>query len=113
LKAVYAYIKRSRFDDVSIALYQIPDVSGITVFDARGWGRRGEDTTEGEQYAGQLEENMKIEIVCPDELADAVSETIWKHAHTGLRGDGLVYVFTIDNYVRIGADIDNTDEADS
>jgi nitrogen regulatory protein PII len=105
MKAVYAYVKKSKFDDVSMALHQIPDVSGITVSDARGWGRAGDAGEVEKQYEGHLDENVKIEIVCTDELADAVVTTIRKHGHTGIRGDGLVYVFAIDDAVRIGADV--------
>jgi nitrogen regulatory protein PII len=112
MKAVYAYLKKTRLDDVSMALYQMIDVSGITVTDTRGWGRGGDDTEKEKQYNGHLEDNVKIEILCTDELADVVVATIRKHAHTGLRGDGLVYVFTIDNDARIGTDIDDLEEAD-
>ena len=112
MKVVYAYIKKSKFDDVSLALHEMSEVSGITVTGARGWGRSGDDSSDLKQYVGRLEENLKIEVVCPDELSEKVASAIRRSAHTGVRGDGVVYVVDVESAGRIGSERRTNDRAD-
>jgi nitrogen regulatory protein PII len=97
MKKIEAYIKTHRLDEVSRALHGVKTLGGITVTDARGFGRgRGPD-----RAADDFHPIARIEVFCLDELTESVVTTIEKAAHTGLRGDGKVYVLPVENAVRI------------
>lgn len=97
MKKIEAFIKAHRLDGVSLALHRVETLGGMTVTDARGFGR-GRAVNHG---ANDLRKIVRIEVFCSDELAPTVVETIEKAAHTGLRGDGKVYVIPVDEAVRI------------
>jgi len=103
MKAVFAYIQKHRLTEVTLALHKLEGLSGMTVLDARGFGRPGksEDLDKVPEDVADFTSNVKIEILCPDALAKDVIETIRAKAHTGLRGDGTVYAFKIEKAVRI------------
>ncbi|MGH8503275.1 MAG: P-II family nitrogen regulator [Gammaproteobacteria bacterium] len=103
MKKIEAFVKAHRRDEVVRALHHVQDVTGITVTDARGFGRgRGGD--EGRPSPGMIGDfipNIRIEVFCRDELAERVVGAIEKAAHTGLRGDGKIYVIPVEQAVRI------------
>lgn len=97
MKKIEAFIKNHRLDNVSFALHRVKNVGGMTVTDARGFGRgRGADHDPADFH-----QIVRIEVFCSDELAPTVVETIEKAAHTGLRGDGKVYVIPVEEAIRI------------
>ncbi len=94
MKEVKAYIKPHRLSPVTLALHEIEGLSGMSVIDARGYGR-------SRTQVGDYVPHVKIEVVCLDNLVDTVVTTIEKAAYTGLRGDGKIYVSPVENAVRI------------
>ncbi len=95
MQKVEAFIKSHRLDELVLAIQQIKGITGMSVTDARGFGRGKPDGSR------ELSKNTKIEVFCKDELADIVVTTIEKAAHTGLRSDGKIYVIPVGDAVRI------------
>lgn len=97
MKKIEAFVKAHRLDDVSLALHRIETLGGMTVTDARGFGRmRGEHPDPAEFHP-----TVRVEVFCSDQLSPTIVDTIEKAAHTGLRGDGKIYVIPVEDAVRI------------
>ncbi len=101
MKQVIAYIKTHKLEDVSLALHQIAGFPGMSVLDVRGVGSSRDAPRSGEDYSYRFRERVKLEISCPDELVEPIVSTIQHNAHTGLRGDGKIYVLAVEEAVRI------------
>ncbi len=84
------------------ALHEV-GVSGITVTEAKGFGRQKGHTElyRGAEYVVDFLPKAKIEVVVSDEQVDAVTEAIVKAAGTGKIGDGKVFVYDLGRVVRI------------
>lgn len=95
-------IQPSRFDSVKDALGEV-GVSGMTVSEVRGHGRQKGHTEvyRGSEYTVDLLPKVKIEMVVPDNLADAAVQAILKAAKTGKIGDGKIFLSKIDTAIRI------------
>ena len=78
-------------------------MQGLTVSEVKGFGRQKGQTEiyRGAEYHVSFLPKVKIEVVVPDDLADAVVEAITKSAHTGKIGDGKIFVVDIERAVRI------------
>lgn len=103
MKKISAYIKPHRLSAVTLALHQVAGLSGMSVSNMRGFGR-GRAKEAPHRIREDLVDfiaSVKIEIVCHDDLVEEVVETIRREAHTGLRGDGKIYVAPIEDAVRI------------
>ena len=103
MKMISAFIKPHKLMDVTLALHRIDGLSGASTSEVRGFGRgRAKDAPDKiiHETLDYLP-RVRLEIACPDNLVDAVVSTIETVAHTGLRGDGKIYVIPIDEAVRI------------
>ncbi|MBI2462465.1 MAG: P-II family nitrogen regulator [Candidatus Rokubacteria bacterium] len=102
MKKVEAIIKPFKLDDVKEALTEI-GVIGMTVTEVRGVGRQKGHTElyRGSAYTIDFLPKVKVEIVIPDHLVDKVVETVIAAAKTGSIGDGKVFVFPVEESVRI------------
>ena len=102
MKLITAIIKPFKLDDVRKAISDI-GVKGITVTEVRGFGRQRGHTEiyRGAEYAVEFVPKTKIEIAVDDSLADQVIEAIVTSAKTGKVGDGKIFVFDLDQVVRI------------
>ncbi len=103
MKQVIAYIKKLKLSNVTLALHKVEGLTGMSVGDVRGFGRgRGKDAAHRivEDLVDYVP-HMRIEIVCADDLVGQVVEVIQRTAHTGLRGDGKIYVIPVEEAVRI------------
>lgn len=103
MKQVIAFIRPSKEDAVCQALQELPQVSGASFSDVRGFGRGrlGRDQREfNEALVGALP-RVRVDVMAPAIVVDAVVKTILTAAHTGKRGDGKIYVQSIDSAVRI------------
>jgi len=103
MKEIKAYIKHHMLSKVTLALHKIEGLTGMSVVDVRGFGRsRGEDSPHRivEDLVDYVP-HKKIEIVCQDELVEEIISIIEKSAHTGLRGDGKIYVSNVEQAIRI------------
>jgi nitrogen regulatory protein P-II 2 len=102
MKIVMAIIKPFKLDEVRDALTGI-GVHGMTVTEVKGYGRQKGHTEiyRGTEYAVSFLPKLKIEVAVPAEQADKVIETISAAAKTGQIGDGKIFVFGLDQAVRI------------
>lgn len=102
MKRIEAIIKPFKLDEVKEALHEV-GVSGITVIEAKGFGRQKGHTElyRGAEYVVDFLPKIKLEIVVPDVLADRTVEAIAKAAHSGRIGDGKIFVSTIERALRI------------
>lgn len=99
MKEVKAYIKKHKLNDVIRTLRKIQGLTGMSVIDSCGYGI-GWGGASGEEQV-DCRTGVKIEIICRADLAEAVVAAIEKAAHTGLKGDGKIYVGNIEQAVRI------------
>ncbi|MDC1073278.1 P-II family nitrogen regulator [Arenicellales bacterium IMCC55707] len=102
MKLVSAVIKPFRLDDVRDALSAI-GVKGMTVTEVKGFGRQKGHTElyRGAEYAVDFLPKVKLEIAISTDLVDQAIEAISSAAKTGKIGDGKIFVFDIDQAVRI------------
>ncbi|HET9113719.1 MAG: P-II family nitrogen regulator [Burkholderiales bacterium] len=102
MKFVTAIIKPFKLDEVREALSAI-GVQGITVTEVKGFGRQKGHTElyRGAEYVVDFLPKVKVEAAIADELLDQVIEAIEKSAHTGKIGDGKIFVFNLEETVRI------------
>ena len=102
VKKVEAIIKPFKLDEVKDALHEV-GVSGITVTEAKGFGRQKGHTElyRGAEYVVDFLPKVKLEIIVPDSLADQVVEAIANAAKTGRIGDGKIFVSDIGTAIRI------------
>ena len=102
MKKIEAIIKPFKLDDVKESLQEV-GVQGLTVIEAKGFGRQKGHTElyRGAEYVVDFLPKVKIEVVVDDALVAQVVEAIVGAAKTGKIGDGKVFVSTIDQSVRI------------
>ena len=102
MKKIEAIIKPFKLDDVKEALQEI-GVQGLTVLEAKGFGRQKGHTElyRGAEYVVDFLPKVKIEVVIADDLVDQAIEAISNAAKTGKIGDGKIFVSTVEQAVRI------------
>jgi nitrogen regulatory protein P-II 2 len=102
MKMVIAIIKPFKLEDVRDALVAI-GVHGMTATEVKGYGRQKGHTEiyRGTEYAVSFLPKIKIEVAVPAAQVDKVIETITAAAKTGQIGDGKIFVYGIDQAVRI------------
>jgi nitrogen regulatory protein P-II 2 len=102
MKIVMAIIKPFKLDEVRDALTAI-GVQGLTVTEVKGYGRQKGHTEiyRGAEYAVSFLPKLKIEIAVPAAMAPKVVDAISSAAKTGQIGDGKIFVYGIDQAVRI------------
>ncbi len=102
MKKIEAIIKPFKLDEVKEALHEV-GVSGITVLEARGFGRQKGHTElyRGAEYTVDFLPKVKLEVIVEDGQAEAVVEAIQAAANTGRIGDGKIFVVPIESALRI------------
>ena len=102
MKKIEAIIKPFKLDEVKEKLHEV-GIKGITVMEAKGFGRQKGHTElyRGAEYVVDFLPKVKIEVVMEDELLESAVEAIQQTAHTGRIGDGKIFVSTIDEAIRI------------
>lgn len=102
MKKIEAIIKPFKLDEVKDALNEI-GIQGMTVTEVKGFGRQKGHTElyRGAEYVVDFIPKIKIEIVTSDSLATKVVDVIEKAAKTGKIGDGKIFVYTIEDVIRI------------
>jgi nitrogen regulatory protein P-II 1 len=102
MKKVEAVIKPFKLDDVKERLAEL-GIKGMTVNEVRGFGRQKGHTEiyRGAEYVVDFLPKIKIEVVVPDSQLAEVVDAIRKAAHTGKIGDGKIFVYSVEEVVRI------------
>jgi nitrogen regulatory protein P-II 1 len=102
MKKIEAIIKPFKLDEVKERLREI-GVSGMTVYEVKGFGRTGGKTEvyRGSAYIVDFVPKVRIEVVVKDSMASEVAEAVLAAARTGKIGDGKIFVTPIDDAFRI------------
>ena len=102
MKLIHAIIKPYRLEDVRDALGRV-GVEGLTVSEAKGFGRQKGHTEvyRGAEYQVDLLPKLSLEIVVGDERVESVVNVIAETAQSGAIGDGKIFVYPVDQVVRI------------
>jgi len=96
MKEVKAYIRKEKLDSVVNALAKVEGLSGVSLNSITGFGR-----SRGILKLVDFTTHIKVEAVCQDEIKDEVIQTILEAARSGQRGDGKVFVSSIEEAWRI------------
>ena len=102
MKLIQTIIKPFKLDDVRGALARV-GVEGLTVSEAKGFGRQKGHTEvyRGAEYEVEFLPKLSLEVVVRDDQVDAVIETITSSAQTGKIGDGKIFLFDVEQVIRI------------
>lgn len=102
MKLVTAIVKPFKLDEVREALAEL-GVNGLTVTEVKGFGRQKGHTElyRGAEYVVDFLPKVKIEAAVADDLLEQCLEAIQKRARTGKIGDGKIFVFDIEQAIRI------------
>ena len=102
MKKVEAIIKPFKLDEVKDALNSI-GINGMTVTEVKGFGRqKGHvEVYRGTEYEVNFIPKIKIEVVIPDSIIDKVISTIMDKAKTGNIGDGKIFIYSLEDVIRI------------
>ena len=102
MKKVEAIVKPFKLDEVKEALQEL-GLQGLTVFEAKGFGRQKGHTElyRGAEYVVDFLPKVIIELIIEDSQLEAVIDAIQKSALTGKIGDGKIFVSSIDDAIRI------------
>ena len=102
MKLVSAIIKPFKLDEVKEKLHEV-GIKGITVIEAKGFGRQKGHTElyRGAEYNVDFLPKIVLDIVVDDDKCDKACEVITKSAYTGKIGDGKIFISNIDEAIRI------------
>ena len=103
MKEIKAYIKPFKLDEVMLELSAVSGLTGMSYHSVEGYGRgRGTDgKTPLSSENVRFVKHFKLEVICRDEIVEQVVELIRSAAHTGLLGDGKIYISDVLDAVRI------------
>ena len=110
MKMIMAIIKPFKLDDVREALAEA-GITGITVTEVKGFGRQKGHTElyRGAEYVVDFLPKVKVEAAVSDDILDQAIEAIEKAAATGKIGDGKIFVFDLEQAIRIRTGETGTD----
>jgi nitrogen regulatory protein PII len=102
MKKIEAIIKPFKLDDVKEALNEI-GIQGMTILEVKGYGRQKghKEIYRGAEYVVDFIPKIKIEIVVEASRADEVVKKIQDAANTGKIGDGKIFVFPVEQAIRV------------
>ena len=102
MKKIEAIIKPFKLDEVKEALHEV-GIQGITVLEAKGFGRQKGHTElyRGAEYVVDFLPKVKLEVVLEDQLVERAVEAIEQAARTGRIGDGKIFGSAIEEAIRI------------
>ncbi len=102
MKKIEAIIKPFKLDEVKEALHEV-GVKGLTVIEAKGFGRQKGHTElyRGAEYVVDFLPKVKVEVVVEDNMLERAVEAIQQAAFTGRIGDGKIFVCHIEEVLRI------------
>ena len=102
MKKIEAIIRPGKLNDVKLALSNI-GVEGMTVSNVLGFGKQKGYTQiyRGQEIVSKLLPKIKLEVVVSDEKTDEVIASIIETSKTGAFGDGKIFVYNIENVIRI------------
>jgi nitrogen regulatory protein PII len=105
MKKIEAIIKPFKLEEVKEALSDL-GIEGMTVTEVKGFGRQKGHTEiyRGSEYTVDFLPKIKIEVVLADGMVEAATSAVVRAAKTGKIGDGKVFVYPIEEAIRIRTD---------
>ncbi len=102
MRKIEAIIRPSKLDDIREALEEI-GVKGMTISEVKGYGRQKGHTElyRGSEYNIDFLPKVKIEVIVGDGMLDKVVKTIITNAKTGQVGDGKIFIFPVEQVIRV------------
>jgi nitrogen regulatory protein P-II 1 len=102
MKKIEAIIRPHKLDEVREGL-QEAGFQGLTVTEVKGFGRQKghSEIYRGAEYKISFLPKLKVELVCPDGKADIAVNIVLKHAKTGEVGDGKIFIYAIEEAIRV------------
>ncbi|MBU0560448.1 MAG: P-II family nitrogen regulator [Bacteroidetes bacterium] len=103
MKEIKAIIRPFKLDDVLTELHKIEGLPGITISEIKGFGKSKAKNTQDAIREGlhDFVEKIKLELVVNNDIVDEVVNTIQRIAHTGNPGDGKIFVYDVNDVVKI------------
>jgi len=110
MKKIEAIVKPFKLDDVKEALNDV-GIQGMTITEVKGYGRQKghKEIYRGAEYVVDFIPKVKVEVVVADDQADAVVAKIREAANTGKLGDGKIFVYNVEEAVRVRTGETGTD----
>lgn len=104
MKKIEAVIRPTKLDELKSALDEL-QVRGMTVYDVMGRGlqRDQKQYIRGQERIVDLFPKVKVEIICRDHWVDRIIDTILKVCSTGKLGDGKIFVYPLEEIIRISS----------
>ena len=99
MKLIIAIARPFTLEKVVSAFEDIEGFPGMTVMDSEGFGQRLRNSTIAR--LDPFKPNKRIEIACSDDMVDQIVAAIREHAHTGKKGDGIIFVIPVEAAVLI------------
>lgn len=102
MKKIEAIIRPFKLEEVKESLVEI-GIRGLTISEVRGYGRQKghTETYRGSEYRIEFVPKIKIEVVVEDSKVEKVVDAILKTAKTGQVGDGKIFIYNVEDVVRI------------
>jgi nitrogen regulatory protein P-II 1 len=102
MKRVVAIIRPFKLDEVKDALAEVP-IGGMTVTEVKGFGRTGgkKEVYRGSAYVVDFVPKVQIDVIVPEGQVENVIDAIQKAAKTGRIGDGKIFVYPVEDVIRI------------
>jgi nitrogen regulatory protein PII len=104
MKMITAMIQPFMLNKITSALEAIEGFPGMTVTDVRGFGRRMSAHEQHSLHIDELKSKVRIEIATSDEMAEQIIKTLQRSAHTGNDGDGKIFVWSLEQTIRVQTD---------
>lgn len=103
MKEIKAYVKPHKLSEVTLALHKVEGLTGMSIVNVQGFGHiKAKNTFEGKNNEPEdFVPRAKIEIVCQDQLVNEIVSIIEKTAHTGLHGDGKIFISSVETAICI------------
>lgn len=101
MKIITAMVQPFMLNKVAYALEDLANFPGMTVTDARGFGRKQSPGEQRAPHYDPFHPKSRIEIVAPDEMVGAIVSALVESARTGKDGDGKVFIWEVERAVRI------------
>ena len=110
MKKIEAIVKPFKLDDVKEGLNEV-GIQGMTITEVKGYGRQKghKEIYRGAEYVVDFIPKIKVEVVVADDQAEAVVAKIREAANTGKLGDGKIFVFNVEEAVRVRTGETGTD----
>jgi nitrogen regulatory protein P-II 1 len=102
MKQIVAIIRPDKLQQTKKALV-MAGISGVTVTEVKGHGRQKghREVYRGSEFHTDLMPKVRLEIVAPDREVEAITKAIIENAQTGRIGDGKIFIFPVDNAIRV------------